>query len=131
MNPPRMRRIAWLAALAWVTLLFTLSTLPLGDGALEFRWRFAHDDKLAHAGLYAVLGVLVRWASGRRRWAVAAGAGVGTVDELIQSTVPGRHADPLDVLADVVGAAIGAAVIAPLLLTIARRRREARDRVAR
>lgn len=102
------RAAAYVAAAAWVALLWTLSTSSLGDGALDFAWRFAHDDKLVHAGLYAVLGALLRIATGRVAPAVAGGLLAGLVDETIQSRVPGRHADPWDLLADVVGAALGA-----------------------
>lgn len=108
-----MRR-AWAygAAAVWVAALFALSSAPLGGGALDFPWRFAHDDKLVHAGLYAVLGALLRLASGRVAPAAAGGLVVGLLDETIQSRVPGRHADPWDVLADVVGATAGALAVA-------------------
>lgn len=120
-SPPRGPRWAWAAAALWVVVLFTLSSWSPGGGALDFFWRFPHDDKVVHAGLYAVLGALVRWAGGRAAPAVAAGAIVGVADEALQSTVPGRHADPFDVAADVVGATVGA-----LLVTAFARRRRGR-----
>jgi Na+/H+-translocating membrane pyrophosphatase len=105
----RLRRWAVLGAALWAAGLFALSSMPLGDGSLDFWWRFEHDDKVAHAALYAVLGALVRVASGRGSVAVAGGGLIGIVDEwVVQARVPGRHPDPFDLLADVVGAALGA-----------------------
>lgn len=119
-DPRRRRRWALLAAALWVVGLFALSSMPLGDGSLDFWWRFEHDDKLVHAGLYAVLGALLRLGSGRGAVAVAGGGLTGIVDEwLVQARVPGRHPDPFDLLADVVGAALGALAVSVLV----RRRR--------
>lgn len=116
-DPDPCRRCRWalLAAAVWVAGLFTLSSLPLGGGSLDFWWRFAHDDKVVHAGLYAVLGALLRLGSGRTAVAVAGGGLVGILDEwLVQARVPGRQPDPLDLLADVAGAALGALVVGAL-----------------
>lgn len=114
------RRWALLAAALWVVGLFALSSMPLGGGSLDFWWRFEHDDKLVHAALYAVLGALLRAGGGRGSLAVAGGGLVGALDEwLVQARVPGRHPDPVDLLADVAGAALGAWVVGAL----ARRRR--------
>jgi hypothetical protein len=114
------RRWALLAAALWAAGLFALSSLPLGGGSLDFWWRFPHDDKVVHAGLYAVLGALLRLGSGRPSVAVAGGGLVGVADEwLVQARVPGRHPEPLDLLADVVGATLGALAVGVL----ARRRR--------
>jgi VanZ family protein len=85
---------------------------------------------LAHAGEYALLTLLWAWALtpalGRR--AIAAAALIALVyaisDELHQSTVPGRDADPFDVAVDAAG--IGLACLALSSL----RRREARRRTA-
>ena len=108
-DPRRTRRWAVLGAVAWTAGLFALSSMPLGDGSLAFWWRFEHDDKVVHAALYAVLGALLRLGSGRVAVAVAGGGLVGIVDEwVVQARVPGRHSDPFDLLADVVGAALGA-----------------------
>jgi len=116
----RRRRWAWLAVALWVVALFALSSLRLGGGSLDFWWRFTHDDKLVHAALYAVLGGLLRLASGRARAAVAGAGLVGVLDEWwVQARVPGRQPDPVDLLADVAGAALGAWVVGRL----ARRRR--------
>jgi peptidoglycan/LPS O-acetylase OafA/YrhL len=119
----RQRRWAALAAVAWTAGLFALSSWSPGDGALDVWWRFPHDDKVVHGILYAVLGGLLRVATGRVLAAVTIAGGVGIADELYQATVPGRTADPLDWLADVLGALAGAALVTALP------RRGARDRV--
>ena len=66
----------------------------------------------AHAGEFAALASLWAWAlapaAGRR--AVAAAAAIALAyaitDEIHQSSVPGRDADPLDVVADAAGIAV-------------------------
>jgi VanZ family protein len=73
---------------------------------------------LAHAGEYALLGALWTWALapalGIRR-ALAAAVAISFLyaisDEIHQSSVPGRDADPLDVVADTAGIAIAALLI--------------------
>jgi len=76
-------------------------------------------DKAYHVVAFALLGALVVAALipregrglGRRAlvgFGLAAAYGIGT--EFYQMFVPGRLADPLDAAADVLGAAIGAAV---------------------
>lgn len=124
--PPRLRRWAAWAAVAWVVGLFALSSWSVGDGGLDFWWRFPHDDKVAHGLLYAVLGGLLRIATGSLAATLALAGAVGLADELLQSTVPGRSADPLDWVADVGGAFVGAM----LASVLARRLGRARDRVA-
>lgn len=103
---------AWLGVVAWAVALVALSASPGGSGSLDFAWRFAGDDKVVHAGLYAVLGALLRLATGRTRWAVALGSAFGVSDEIHQAFVPGRHADPWDWVADTLGAATGALLVA-------------------
>jgi hypothetical protein len=109
----RGHRWAWAGALAWAALLFALSATP-GD-ADGFDWPLLSlpgADKVAHAGLYAVLGGLLRLASGRTGLAVAWAGAYGVSDEVHQAFVPGRSPDPLDWLADVVGAWVGATLVA-------------------
>lgn len=68
---------------------------------------------LAHLGLYAAFAASVLWASAHRRQAlvllVVAGFAVAT--ELMQLLVEGRHADPLDVVFNLSGIAIGAVFV--------------------
>jgi VanZ family protein len=115
------------AALAagWAGALFWASSRP--------SWPFTpppflSSDALLHAIAYAVLaalvhGVLAPARLGALRTAVLAAAiagAYGATDEWHQSFVPGRSADPLDLAADLVGAAAGAALAAALAWRAAR-----------
>lgn len=90
-------------------------------------------DKLAHMGVYALLGALVtRAAAGGRlsatnlrhvAVAVLVSTLYGTSDEWHQSFVPGRTPDGMDILADAIGAFAGAvSVLAAGRLLAARHR---------
>lgn len=77
-------------------------------------------DKVIHLAVYAVLGALsARALAGGLRTvtpraavlAIALSALYGISDEWHQSFVPGRTADPMDVAADVAGAALGACAL--------------------
>lgn len=110
-----------LLAVAWAAGIFWLSSradpLPFLDEDL-----FSHD-KLLHAGGYALLGGLLAGALVRRRLvrvravvgAVLLATAYGATDEWHQSHVPGRDADPADLLADAAGAIVGAAAAAVIL----------------
>lgn len=105
----------WGPVLAYMALIFYQSSLT--DAPLPG----AVNDKVAHAGGYALLGGLVirALAGGFGRpvhrmtalLAVAITVLYGVSDEWHQSLVPGRVADAADVAADAVGAviAVGAA----------------------
>jgi VanZ family protein len=67
---------------------------------------------IGHALEYALLATLWAWALApvlRSPWAVAAGISFvyACLDEYHQSFIPGRDADPLDIVADSVGIALG------------------------
>ena len=109
----------WWGAAAWAAVIFALSASSDVGRAIGFLEGVPGIDKIGHAGLYAVLGGLLRVATGRGGVAVALAAGYGVTDEVHQAFVPGRSPDPLDWLADVVGAALGAGLVA----SFARRRR--------
>lgn len=91
----------------------------------------AGTDKNLHALLYAGLSVLAVRAFAAASWsrvswrdvlsATALCAVYGVSDELHQTLVPGRQADPLDVLADTTGAAVAA--VAVRLWVVVRSRR--------
>jgi VanZ family protein len=78
-------------------------------------------DKLLHAGAYAVLAALAAWALARGRLRSATGrllavawlvsTAYGAADELHQSFVPARQADPADLAADAIGALAAAGAI--------------------
>ena len=97
----------WTLVVAYAGLIFYLSHQPQWVIALPEIWG---TDKLLHLFEYAVLTVLILFGLGDRawegRWIVAAGlvaVTYGILDEVHQSFVPGRVADPLDAAADAVG----------------------------
>jgi VanZ family protein len=107
-------RRAWSLAGAWALVIFALSSVP--GRKLPAVHIFANSDKVAHLFIYAVLGLLC-FAASRRTWntrtawlvlaASLLGLAYGITDELHQLYVPGRSADPLDVVADGIGALLG------------------------
>ena len=106
----------WKLAAGWALLIFVLSSIP---GRSIPAPPFAVSDKLLHAGVYSVLGFFCFFALPRppsRRAAVHVALTVlavtlyGCTDEFHQLFVPGRSPDPLDVMADCVGGAMGAIV---------------------
>lgn len=98
----------------YMGVLFALSSqpeLPPVPGLDELDW----SDKIKHFMGYAVLGALLWRALGdgvakwRRFWlSVGIATLYGLTDEIHQIYVPGRSFDPLDLLADALGAAAGA-----------------------
>jgi VanZ family protein len=96
----------WGPALLWTALLFAVSSRSSLPVDLH-----SGSDKLAHFAAYAVLGVLLAFGqvrSGMRvLWPVVLGSLIGALDELFQSTVPGRSAEVGDWVADSLGAAFG------------------------
>jgi VanZ family protein len=106
------RGLAMLLSVALPLALWLGGAQPIAVGLFTTPW-----DKLAHIAVYAVLSCAIGFASGRRGFsAMAIGfAGallVGLLDEASQMRLPGRSADIDDLLADVVGATLGAAVLA-------------------
>ncbi len=102
------RTLRALPAVAWAAGIWALSATPAPPGAQWATWPGA--DKVAHALLFAGQAATLRFAGLPPRAAFLAAVVWGATDELHQRTVPGRTADPLDLLADAVGAAVGAAV---------------------
>jgi VanZ family protein len=105
-------RIFWpLLAIAWTVVILVLALQPQNTPNWVFR---TFSDKLLHAAAFACGGIvwvktgeiLGGFSRGR---AMIAGSivslGVGLAIELLQRRVPGRQADVLDFLADVVGLA--------------------------
>lgn len=105
----------WLPVIAYMAMLFvfsSFSTLPSPPGDLS-----AYD---MHIAAYAGLGALTARAvaKGLRHvsWRAVAGAIViaalyGISDEYHQMFVPGRSFDVLDMLADAIGAIVGASAV--------------------
>jgi VanZ family protein len=96
---------AWLPVLLWAAVIFTLSSIPhlgtdLGTWDLILR-------KGAHMTEYAILAALLLRAVDREPVAFLAAVGYSVTDEFHQHFVSGRHASPVDVAIDSVGALIG------------------------
>jgi VanZ family protein len=99
-----------------MALIFTLSSAPVVDAVAGV------PDWMTHGAGYAVLATLVaRALAGGIRRPVAARVALlavlmsfayGITDELHQSFVPGRHADPWDLVKNLAGAIAGAAACA-------------------
>lgn len=111
------------AALAWAAFVFVLLSLP-GSSVPRFSFSLfgIPSDALVHAGLFAVLQVLLAraWRLGAlphlspspsRVQALTAAFITcllyGALTELWQHVVPGRSGNVLDILADGAGAALG------------------------
>jgi VanZ family protein len=126
-----MRR--WLRALlplvAYAGLIYAVSAQSSFAVRLP---RFPHADKVVHATEYAGFGFLAAravtilvprgpvFAAGV---AIVVGACYGATDELHQRFVPRRDADPWDLVADIVGSALGAGAYLAFSLARNRRRR--------
>ena len=99
----------WLPALAWMALIFIVSSRPQppgpADPALDFIWK-----KSVHVMSYALLAALIRRAIAASpqatQWAFVLTLLYAIGDEFHQSFVPGRTARATDVLIDMVGATI-------------------------
>ncbi|GAB4311677.1 MAG: hypothetical protein Kow0059_01870 [Candidatus Sumerlaeia bacterium] len=110
------RWLLWAPPAGWAAFLFFLSSRTPAE-LPPAGWLPPGTDKVVHALLYAVLGVLLlrAFAQGSRvrGWravaaAAAAAVAYGAFDELHQAFVPGRSADLADLAADALGAALGA-----------------------
>lgn len=110
---PALPTIAALATLAWMGVIFALSsrgTIPVPFGLNVILISIA-----GHFVTYAVLAALLWWAieplelSARRRFGLALAGAVtyGLTDEWHQSFVPGRDASVLDIVVDGIGACCG------------------------
>lgn len=87
--------------------LFVIGAQPVAAGLLQVPW-----DKLAHAGVFALLAVAIALSFGGWGWRMSAlgllGALlVGLLDEWHQMFLPGRQAGWDDFAADASGALLG------------------------
>ena len=94
----------WAPVLAWMAVIFALSSVPSLSSGLSFDYVLR---KCAHMAEYAILFVLLIRALGREAPAFALGVTYAISDEVHQHFVRGRHASPVDVAIDSVGLAIG------------------------
>ena len=100
----RLQKMWWLFAFSWAALIFWLSSSPDAQGGVKFLYLLPYGDKLAHGVIFGVLGGLVYLASKRPWLALGLASLYGMSDELHQRFVPGRSFDPLDWVADTLGA---------------------------
>ena len=87
---------------AMVFNLFYLGSKPVAVGLFAAPW-----DKLAHFAVFSLISALLWIGSGKRRpiAVILAVALIGGLDEIHQSTLPGREADVWDFLTDAAAAA--------------------------
>ena len=103
----------WAGILAWLSL----SPNPR-DSGLAAAMSFTGGDLWSHALAWGVLALLARWAitlPGRTGWsslsAWALSVGYGALMEGLQMAVPGRGAQWVDLIGDIVGATLGVLVL--------------------
>jgi len=106
-----LRVLAVLAAIGLPIGLFYGGAQPVAVGLIPSPW-----DKLAHAGVFAVLAACVGYASGwrgRPMWwlGFTVALAVGAIDEFHQMNLPGRAAGWDDLTADAIGAVLGATAL--------------------
>lgn len=112
----KLRPFFLLSAISWAILIYFLSD----QAGLDIPSLFPGQDKIFHAVVFAVLGFCTLGALGitddgysdqHVMLAVLLVMLYGISDEFHQIFVPGRSADPLDILADTAGGALGAAAL--------------------
>ncbi len=106
-----LRLFAALTAIGLPMGLFVGGAQPVAVGLIPVPW-----DKLAHAGVFAMLAAAMGYASGWRGWPMLLtgfgyAIGIGALDEWHQMHLPGRSAGLDDLVADAAGAALGAATL--------------------
>lgn len=112
------RSRAWLAPGLYACIILTITSVPGEQLALVED--IGVSDRWAHVLLYAPLAMLVFGALGRTRsdmspirralTAVLLSTAFGALDEVHQLLIPGRFCDVGDVLADAIGATLGAGI---------------------
>lgn len=125
MPNPLIRHLFLLLAVGWAAAIFILSS-QAGDALPPL---LSGQDKLLHALVFGVLGVLVLgsmktssrgYTPGQAWIAVSLVTGYGILDEFHQRYVPGRSAELLDVAADAVGGIIGVGILWAMMKSRAR-----------
>lgn len=97
-----------LVFLAYAALVTYLSVRPMGDTSLG-SW-----DKLAHLVIYAIFVLLAARVARSRRQLTFLSIGIIAYSgllELVQSQLPGRFMSGYDLAANIVGAAMGFALV--------------------
>ena len=109
---------AALLTLSYCSLIFWLSSQPDPPVVSGL---FPHFDKVQHVIAFGLLTALVATGMLRSAWRhpparlfwvpLLFTVGFGLVDEVHQHFVPGRHVDPLDIVANSAGALLAQAVL--------------------
>ena len=94
--------------IAWAAVIFAFSAIPSLNSGLG-TWDYVLR-KGAHMTEYGILASLLLRATASYGWAFALAVAYACTDELHQHFVRGRHASPVDVGIDAVGALVGLAV---------------------
>ncbi len=102
--------VLWTPVVLWMALIFYLSAQPDLPHPSS-GWADLLFSSGAHVLMFGVLAGLWARVVGKhpRGWLLALGLAVlyGLSDEFHQYFVPGRHADPVDLLCDALGAGLG------------------------
>ncbi|MDX2022169.1 MAG: VanZ family protein [Deltaproteobacteria bacterium] len=119
----------WLGPILWALLLFVASSIP---GTSYPQISFEYADKVVHTLIYGTLGALLAvaarlnlpWSAARVWWfSIGVATLYGATDEFHQLFVPNRSADLRDLLADALGAGLGAAATLGVLQAFRNTRR--------
>ena len=110
----------WRPPLVWAAVILVLTSIPNPSTPID---AVGGIDKVVHLLLYAVLGALATraaWspAHGWRSAAIVLGVVLvfAALDEWHQGFIPGRSSDPLDWVADAIGALSGTLLVVRALL---------------
>ena len=115
---PHLRRLALAFFVLSLLVISYLALSPTPPKAADLGW-----DKLNHFGAFGTLTILGGLAWPGRRLLLAAGLlAYGGLIEILQTQVPGRSAEWVDLLADGIGILLGLAVLL-LLSRVAGRQR--------
>ena len=130
MNAVRQRVLAWAPAVAYMLLIWALSSMSHVMISFE---RVPFQDKGVHFMEYGMLAILLAHAlrgtapSRQLLWVFAISIACttlwGLIDEIHQAFVPGRVADVRDLMADALGAFLGATLYALFRLPLRSRSR--------
>ena len=97
-------------AVAWALVIHALGSIPNLQPPVDTRLPI---DWVGHFTVFAVLGALIVYGVHRSRaraplvLLIVAGVAVGVIDELHQRSVPGRYSTIGDLVADLLGCALG------------------------
>ncbi len=113
----RSRKKSYLPAIVWAVLILAVSSIP---GLSTPGLGFPMADKIVHFAEYFILGYLTARAISSFNkeplkifWMSSAiTSGYGILDELHQLLIPGRTAEGLDMIADILGSILAAALFA-------------------